>query len=457
MKFWFESSRPARLKLCVALAIAGIGSTVLAADAEYFTEAYRDIPTPDVFHVEPTELDGPVFADSAGNTLYQWPLHKLRNGYSGEPPGTPLCHDEVLTVTAGLMSPYPPGIELPELDQRLSCAELWPPVPAGDDAQAVGKWTIIERDDGGRQWAFDEQPLYTSIRDQQPGDVIGGTTRRYGGDSPAYRVPIGPPSLLPPGFAVRTTSVGRMLTTDKNEAVYAYAGDTAATTNCHDACLENRSPVLAPALARAQGEWSLLERSPGMRQWVFRGRPLYTHDLDTGSWSQQGGDAAGWENVFTQNAPAYPSSFSVQSTIAGEVLADASGRTIYVYRCGEDSADQLACDHPRDTQVYRLAMCGGGIPATCLQHWPYVLADADEKSVNRSWRILSIDPNTGRLADDAEPGTLRVWSYRGRPVYLFAGDKQPGDVFGDGTGEWRGQRNGLKAFWLRDDFMDGIL
>lgn len=441
----------------MALAIAGFCSTVLAADEEFFTEAYRDIPTPEIFHVELTELDGPVFADSAGKTLYKWPQHKLRNGYSGEPPGTPQCYDEVLTVTAGLMSPYPSGIKLPGLDRRSSCADLWPPVLASDDAEPVGKWTIVERNDGNRQWAFDEQPLYTSVRDQQPGDVIGGTSRRYGGDSPAYRVPVGPPPLLPPGFAVKTTSIGRMLTTDKNEAVYAYSGDTATTTNCLNACLVNWNPVVAPALARAQGEWSFMERSPGIRQWVFRGQPLYTHVLDTGSWSQQGSDVAMWENVFTQKAPAYPPGFTAQPTIAGDVLADSNGRTIYIYHCGEDSADQLACDHPEDTQVYRLAMCGGGNPEKCLEHWPYVIAGADATSTSRSWRILSIDPDTGRLAVSGEQGTLRVWSYRGRPVYLLAGDRLPGDVNGDGTGEWRGQRNGLKAFWLRDDFMDGIL
>jgi len=32
-----------------------------------------------------------------------------------------------------------------------------------------------------------------------------------------------------------------------------------------------------------------------------------------------------------------------------------------------------------------------------------------------------------------------------------------GDVNGDGTGEWRGLRNGLKAFWLRDDYFGGTL
>ncbi|MCY4356192.1 MAG: hypothetical protein OXD01_01575 [Gammaproteobacteria bacterium] len=419
-------------------------------------EAYRDVPIPPGFRVEVT-AEGPVFADSRGMTLYTWPQHKLRNGYSGEASGTPACYDKVLTVTAGLMSPYPSGIKLPDLENRLSCQQLWPPVLAVADSEEVGDWTMLAREDGSLQWAYEEQPLYTSIRDKLPGDVWGGTRRRYGGDSPAQRVPIGPPALLPPGFTIRLTSVGRMLTTDKNDSVYVFDGDTDSSSACQGPCLNNWHPVLAPALARPQDEWTLLDRSPGQRQWVYRGQPLYTYALDQSSWSQQGSDQPGWHNVFTQRAPAYPGSFTVQSTLVGNVLADSKGRTIYLYNCGEDSADQLACDHPDDTQVYRLAMCGGGDPERCLEHWPYVQAAEDEVSPNRTWRIVQIDSLTGKFAEPGQEGVLRVWSYRDRPVYTYGGDKRPGDVNGGGTGEWRGQRNGLKAFWLRDDYMGGIL
>ncbi len=412
---------------------------------------------PPGFQVVVSDLEGPVFATAAGKTLYKWPLQILRNGYSGETPGIPACYEDVLTETAGLMSPYPAGIKLPELDKRQSCADLWPPVVADEDAETIGKWTTIERRDGILQWAFDEQPLYTSVRDMQPGDVLGGTTRNSRGDSPAYRVPLTPPPMLPPGFAIKPTSIGRMLTTDTNQAVYSYAADTESDSACNESCPSRWEPVLAPGLARDQGEWTLLERSPGERQWVFRGKPLYTHVLDTGSWSQEGSDVPGWDNVFTQRAPELPESFKVQLTIAGNVLADANGRTIYRYFCGEDSQDQLNCDHPAETQVYRLAMCGAGSQEKCLEYWPYVVAGADESSPNRTWQIKTIDPMTGRYVAAGEETALRVWTYRDRPVYLFGRDKAPGDVNGGGTGEWRGKRNGLRAFWLRDDFMSGIL
>ena len=446
---------------CVALVAAGLlavcSTAAQAAEREAWREVWREVPMPPAFHVEDNELEGPVFADALGRTLYSWPQHKHRNGYSGEPAGSPRCDGEVLRVTAGLMSPYPAGIELPELDTRPSCTDLWPPVLADEDAEEIGDWSLVERRDGQLQWAYEEQPLYTSVRDRRAGDVLGGSRRRYGGDSPAYRVPVGPPPLLPPGFAVKWTTVGRMLTTDRNDAIYAFADDTADAVACVGECLERFEPVLAPAFAREQGEWSVIERAPGVRQWVYRGAPLYTHPLDQHSWSQQGSDVPGWRNVFTQRAPAWPERFTVQATLAGEVLADDEGRTIYVYRCGDDSQDQLSCDHPDDTQVYRLAMCGGGDSERCRQHWPYVEAREGEVSPNRTWTIVSIDLDTGRFADEGSDGARRVWAWRDRPVYTYGPDRRPGDVHGGGTGEWRGQRNGLKAFWLRDDFMGGIL
>jgi predicted lipoprotein with Yx(FWY)xxD motif len=437
------------------LFLMALGS-VTASAAETLVEQYVDVPMPEGFRVEASELEGPVIADVNGRTVYTWPSHGQRNGYSGETQGNPACYDEVLTVTAGLMSPYPPGIILPELDSRPSCTDLWPPVVATEGAEEVGEWTILERDDGLRQWSFEEHPLYTSVHDNAPGDVLGGTTRHYGGDSPANRVPLTPPSKVPPGFAVKTTTVGRLLTTDTTYSVYVYDRDTPEQSMCDENCAQTWKPILAPTMARAQDEWSIIERSPGLRQWVYRQRPLYTYVLDQHTWSLEGSDVQGWSNVYTQLSPAPPPEFTVQETLAGEVLADATGNTLYIYNCGDDSADQLACDHPNDTQVYRVAMCGGDVKK-CLQYWPYVEAPADAAGDNRAWSVVSIDPKTGHYAESEQTDALRVWAYRDRPVYTYGGDERPGDVHGAGTGEWRAQRNGLKAIWLRDDYMRGTL
>jgi predicted lipoprotein with Yx(FWY)xxD motif len=53
------------------------------------------------------------------------------------------------------------------------CAANWPPLMAQADAQAVGKWTVVTRDDGGKQWAYDTKPLYGWVRDTKSGDTSG--------------------------------------------------------------------------------------------------------------------------------------------------------------------------------------------------------------------------------------------------------------------------------------------
>jgi predicted lipoprotein with Yx(FWY)xxD motif len=404
---------------------------------------------PPGFRVEATEMEGPVFADAKGRTLYSWPFSRMRVGYSGEQKGKPACYDVVLKETAGLMSPYPAGVILPDLDTRPSCTQLWPPVLAQADDKPVGKWTIVDRKDGTKQWAYDEQPLYTSVMDQLPGDVYGGFPRR---SDIADRKPVGPPSRVPPGFDVKSTALGRLLTTNKGYSVYAYDRDSATKSNCVDECAQVWRPITAPETALAQGDWTLVARAPGVKQWAFRGKPLYTYTLDPRPSSLEGGDVPGWSNVYAQKAPPFPQGFTLQDSIAGQVLADARGKTIYRYNCGDDSQDQLSCETPDDTQVYRLAICGAGDAARCQKDWPYVLAEKGVTDISRTWTVMSIDPKTGRRAAAGQAGALNVWAYRGRPIYTYSGDKEPGDVYGDAVGEWRGGRNGFKAIWLRDDF-----
>lgn len=54
-----------------------------------------------------------------------------------------------------------------------SCAANWPPLTAGAADQAAQPFSIITRDDGSRQWAYEGNPLYLWINDQMPGDMSG--------------------------------------------------------------------------------------------------------------------------------------------------------------------------------------------------------------------------------------------------------------------------------------------
>ncbi len=57
------------------------------------------------------------------------------------------------------------------------CAKNWPPVPASEGTKADGDYSIIERDDGSRQWAYKGQPLYTFVKDKKPGDTTGDNVK----------------------------------------------------------------------------------------------------------------------------------------------------------------------------------------------------------------------------------------------------------------------------------------
>ena len=53
------------------------------------------------------------------------------------------------------------------------CAVKWPPFEAAADAMAEEEWTIIERTDGKKQWAYEGKPLYLYVDDKKAGDMTG--------------------------------------------------------------------------------------------------------------------------------------------------------------------------------------------------------------------------------------------------------------------------------------------
>ena len=88
---------------------------------------------------------------------------------------------KVQKTSMGNVLADPKGMTLYTFDKDTSgksncsgeCAEYWPPVKAEADAKPVGDLTVITRDDGTKQWADGGKPLYTYVKDKQPGDVTG--------------------------------------------------------------------------------------------------------------------------------------------------------------------------------------------------------------------------------------------------------------------------------------------
>ena len=96
---------------------------------------------------------------------------------AGEMPGTIKSGDSklgaVLTDTKGMTLYYFDKDVAGKSNCNGKCATAWPPLMVGDSAKAVDEFTIVVRDDGGRQWAHRGLPLYRWVKDEKPGDTTG--------------------------------------------------------------------------------------------------------------------------------------------------------------------------------------------------------------------------------------------------------------------------------------------
>lgn len=112
---------------------AALFVSLLLTSVVVFADMHGDAPVA----VGETSL-GKVLTDQQGMTLYT---------FTRDTAGTSNCND--------------------------GCAANWPPLMADDGAMAAGDFSIITRNDGSKQWAYKDMPLYTWVRDAEPGDVTG--------------------------------------------------------------------------------------------------------------------------------------------------------------------------------------------------------------------------------------------------------------------------------------------
>lgn len=81
---------------------------------------------------------------------------------------------------------------------------------------------------------------------------------------------------LPSGVAVS----GGMLVDGRGMTLYTFDKDTPGKSVCNGPCLVNWPALAAPADAAAMGDWTVVSRDDGARQWAYKGKPLYTFIQD---------------------------------------------------------------------------------------------------------------------------------------------------------------------------------
>jgi len=82
-----------------------------------------------------------------------------------------------------------------------------------------------------------------------------------------------------------------------NQRLYTYDLDRAGRSYCNEGCEGAYPPVIAPASAKAMGEWSVIRRDDGRLQWAYRGRPVYSFFHDDPKAPHGDKDAATWHLV----------------------------------------------------------------------------------------------------------------------------------------------------------------
>lgn len=67
----------------------------------------------------------------------------------------------------------------------------------------------------------------------------------------------------------------------KGMTLYTFAKDSGGKSACNGPCAANWPPLTAEAGAKSHGEWTVITRDDGSRQWAHAGKPLYTWVKDT--------------------------------------------------------------------------------------------------------------------------------------------------------------------------------
>ena len=202
------------------------------------------------------------------------------------------------------------------------CAALWPPLAVSSDF-TVGTgldksvFKVVTRDDGSKQLAIGQFPLYYYQPDTKPGDTLGqglfGKWFVIGGDgsligqagasgSPGASPSAGgSPSSSPSAGTTVTIAVnalGQILVGPDGKTLYGFTPDEAAgKPTCNTGCIENWPALTVPAgtdftvgTGLDKSKFKLVARDDGTMQVQVGNYPLYYFGGDTapGQTSGQG-------------------------------------------------------------------------------------------------------------------------------------------------------------------------
>jgi predicted lipoprotein with Yx(FWY)xxD motif len=79
-----------------------------------------------------------------------------------------------------------------------------------------------------------------------------------------------------------------ILTNAAGMTLYTFDKDADGKSACNGPCAANWPPLMAAADGKASGNWTMITRDDGAKQWAYKGKPLYLWAKD-----QKSGDKTG--------------------------------------------------------------------------------------------------------------------------------------------------------------------
>ncbi len=168
---------------------------------------------------------------------------------------------------------------------------------------AQAPYSIITRASGLKQWALDDKPLYFFAGDTSASDAKGegvsgkwivarGAPIAVSNHTTKDKIFIAHGSLI--------TVSGAADTLHNNLTLYTFDKDIAGSgkSTCNGGCVVTWPPLYATATAKAFGDFTIIARDTGEKQWAYKGEPLYFFVGDSAP-----GDVAGEYTEWTIARP----------------------------------------------------------------------------------------------------------------------------------------------------------
>jgi predicted lipoprotein with Yx(FWY)xxD motif len=76
------------------------------------------------------------------------------------------------------------------------------------------------------------------------------------------------------------TAKGKALVNGDGMTLYTFDNDVKGKSNCNGQCANLWLPLIATTDASASGDFSLITRSDGRKQWAYKNKPLYSWTKD---------------------------------------------------------------------------------------------------------------------------------------------------------------------------------